>query len=295
MALAEKEEKVVGITAAMPSGTGLNKLMEVYPDRFWDVAIAEQHAVTSAAALAKEGFKPFVAIYSTFLQRGFDQIVHDVAIADLPVVFAIDRAGVVGEDGETHQGFFDISYLRLIPNLELFAPRDEATLHQAVAYAASCPHPCAFRYPRGSFAEHETVKAPPFERGKGQLLKKGSGSKLLVGYGSGAAKAMQVAQLLEDRGESVSVVDLRFVKPLDETLLSELAGQYASWFVISDSVKSGGVTSAVSEFFSEAGIAGVQLKSFEYPDRFVSHGATKIIESELGILPEQIADRVIAG
>ncbi len=137
----------------MPSGTGLSALMEKYPERFWDVAIAEQHAVTSMAALAKEGFKPFCTIYSTFLQRGFDQVIHDVCLMDLPVVFALDRAGIVGEDGETHQGAFDISFLRLIPNMTLCAPRDEKSFHQIVAYAASYDRPCAIRYPRGAFLE----------------------------------------------------------------------------------------------------------------------------------------------
>ena len=150
---ADHNPKIVGVTAAMPSGTGLSALMEKYPERFWDVAIAEQHAVTSMAALAKEGFKPFCTIYSTFLQRGFDQVIHDVCLMDLPVVFALDRAGIVGEDGETHQGAFDISFLRLIPNMTLCAPRDEKSFHQIVAYAARYDRPCAIRYPRGAFLE----------------------------------------------------------------------------------------------------------------------------------------------
>ncbi len=149
--LADEDEKVVGVTAAMPSGTGLSAAMEKYPKRFWDVAIAEQHAVTSMGPLAKEGFKPFCTIYSTFLQRGFDQVIHDIALMDLGVAFALDRAGIVGEDGETHQGAFDISYLRGIPNMTLLAPYNETTMKLCMAFAKEYDHPCAFRYPRGAF------------------------------------------------------------------------------------------------------------------------------------------------
>jgi len=160
--LCETNDKIVGATAAMPSGTGLTKLLEKYPNRFWDVAIAEQHAVTSMSALAKEGFKPFCTIYSTFLQRGFDQVIHDTCLMDLPVVFALDRAGIVGEDGETHQGAFDISFLRAIPNMTLFAPRDEKSFHYAMKFASEYEHPCSLRYPRGSFKKTSLVEATPF-------------------------------------------------------------------------------------------------------------------------------------
>ncbi len=158
----------------MPSGTGIDKLMSKFPDRFWDVAIAEQHAVTSMAAMAKEGFKPFITIYSTFLQRGFDQIIHDVCLMDLPVVFAIDRAGIVGNDGETHQGAFDISYLRFIPNMILCAPpRDDKTLEYALEFGYEASSPCAIRYPRGAFAQFD-FEATPFKLGKAELLKEGT-------------------------------------------------------------------------------------------------------------------------
>ena len=168
--LAENDEKVVGVTAAMPSGTGLSELIEKYPERFWDVAIAEQHAVTSMGALAKEGFKPFCTIYSTFLQRGYDQVIHDVCLLDLPVVFALDRAGIVGEDGETHQGVFDISFLRAIPNMTLFAPCSEKSMHRAMLFAHEYKHPCSFRYPRGSFTQVQIPEQQPYKLGKSQLL-----------------------------------------------------------------------------------------------------------------------------
>jgi 1-deoxy-D-xylulose-5-phosphate synthase len=288
MQLANKHENVVGITAAMPSGTGMDTLMEAYPERFWDVAIAEQHAVTSMAAMAKEGFKPFVTIYSTFLQRGFDQIIHDVCLMNLPVVFAIDRAGIVGNDGETHQGAFDISFLRFIPNMVLLAPRDNQTLHYALQYAYTLNAPCAIRYPRGSF---ETLAYEPkeFETGKAELLKQGNSSKLFIGYGHGVLKAIQTAHLHE---EDVGILDLRFVKPLDTKLLKQLAKQYSAWYVFSDSQKQGGVASAILEFLNTENIQNIQVTSFEYEDEFIQHGETKDIEASLELLCEQIVKKI---
>ena len=264
MHLAKENDKVVGATAAMPSGTGLTPLMEAYPDRFWDVAIAEQHAVTSMAALAKEGFKPFCTIYSTFLQRGYDQVIHDTCLMDLPVVFAMDRAGIVGEDGETHQGAFDVSFLRAVPNMTLFAPRDEKSFHQAIGFAAQYDHPCALRYPRGNFLEAELPESTPFELGKSQLLVSGESDILFIGYGNGVGRAAQTMAHLD---AEVSLLDLRFVKPLDTAMLRHLAGRYRKWFVFSDSARMGGVGSAILEFFAEAKIAGVELVSFEFDAR----------------------------
>jgi len=228
MHLAQNSEKIVGATAAMPSGTGLSKLMETYPDRFWDVAIAEQHAVTSMSALAKEGFKPFCTIYSTFLQRGYDQIIHDTCLMDLPVVFALDRAGIVGEDGETHQGVFDISFLRAIPNMTLFAPRDEKSFHQAMAFAAEYDHPCSLRYPRGSFTPTDLPESNSFEYAKSELLRSNDSDILFIGYGNGVGRAYETAKLM---GKEVSILDLRFVKPLDAEMLRELATKHKKWFV----------------------------------------------------------------
>ncbi|MGA1939848.1 1-deoxy-D-xylulose-5-phosphate synthase [Arcobacter sp. YIC-310] len=286
--LACKHENVVGVTAAMPSGTGINKLMDAFPDRFWDVAIAEQHAVTSMAAMAKEGFKPFITIYSTFLQRGFDQIIHDVCLMDLPVVFAIDRAGIVGNDGETHQGAFDISYLRFIPNMVLFAPRDNETLHQAIDFAYTLDKPCAIRYPRGAFIE-TNYKSEGFKLGKAELLKDGSSKKLFIGYGAAVGRACKTEALHE---EDIAVLDLRFVKPLDKETLKDLACKYDDWYVFSDSQKQGGVGSAILEFLNEEKIC-VKLTSFEYEDDFIEHGDTKKIEESIGLLPEQLVQKVI--
>jgi len=286
---AAKNEKIVGVTAAMPSGTGLSALMEKYPERFWDVAIAEQHAVTSMGALAKEGFKPFCTIYSTFLQRGFDQVIHDVCLMDLPVVFALDRAGIVGEDGETHQGVFDISFLRLIPNMTLCAPRDELSFHQIVEYAAGYQHPCSIRYPRGSFMEADLPESVPFETGKGQLLIDNDSNKLFIGYGNGVGRAAQTIALMK---EKPSLLDLRFVKPLDTKMLRQMALKHKQWYVFSDSSRMGGVGSALLEWLSEEKITDVSVVSFEYDDAFIKHGNTKLVEESLGLLPEQLAHSI---
>ena len=287
--LAKNNEKIVGATAAMPSGTGLTELMEAYPNRFWDVAIAEQHAVTSMSALAKEGFKPFCTIYSTFLQRGYDQVIHDTCLMDLPVVFALDRAGIVGEDGETHQGVFDISFLRAIPNMTLFAPRDEKSFHQAMAFASEFQHPCSLRYPRGSFTETDLVESIPFELAKSQLLLSNESDILFIGYGNGVGRAYETSKYLE---EKVSLLDLRFVKPLDEEMLRNLSAKHKKWFVFSDSAKMGGVGSAILEFLAKDKILEVQVVSFEYEDQFITHGNTKLVEESLGLLSEQLANKV---
>ena len=289
MHLAKNNEKIVGATAAMPSGTGLSELMEMYPDRFWDVAIAEQHAVTSMSALAKEGFKPFCTLYSTFLQRGYDQVIHDTCIMDLPVVFALDRAGIVGEDGETHQGVFDISFLRAIPNMTLFAPRDEKSFHQAMAFAAEYQHPCSLRYPRGSFKETDLIESTPFELAKSQLLHSTDSDILFIAYGNGVGRAYESAKFLE---EDISILDLRFVKPLDENMLKNLATKHKKWFVFSDSSKAGGVGSAILEFLAKEKILDIELTSFEYEDKFITHGNTKLVEESLGLLPSQLALKV---
>lgn len=284
------DEKVVGITAAMPSGTGMDRLIEKYPQRFWDVAICEAHGVTSMAAMAKEGYKPFVAIYSTFLQRAYDQIIHDVGILGLPVRFCIDRAGIVGEDGETHQGLFDIAYLRSIPNLVLFAPRDNASLQQALDFAYHCNNaPCAFRYPRSKFVlEDEIFKADKFELGKAELLFQGE-KILLIGYGNGVGRAYYVREALREYGLNPSLLDLRFVKPLDKEMLKAMIQSHTHICVFSDSYAMGGVGSALLEFMAEENLLNVALKSFEIQDSFIPHGNSSIVESALGLDTQSIA------
>ncbi len=287
VALADEDEKVVGVTAAMPSGTGMSAVMAKYPERFWDVAIAEQHAVTSMGPLAKEGFKPFCALYSTFLQRGYDQVIHDICLMNLGVAFAIDRAGIVGEDGETHQGVFDISFLRAIPNMTLFAPSSDESMIKAMRFAKDFPTPCAFRYPRGAFSS-TACNVPAFELGKSHTLQEGE-EVLFIGYGNGVGRAEATAKLMEIKP---TILDLRFVKPLDQERLLALAKSHKKWFVFSDSVKMGGVGSAILEMLSTHNIGDVQLVSFEYEDHFITHGNTKLVEESLGILPEQLAQYI---
>jgi 1-deoxy-D-xylulose-5-phosphate synthase len=286
-ALANEHDDVVGVTAAMPSGTGIDRLMQEHPNRFWDIAIAEQHAVTSMAAMAKEGFKPYITIYSTFLQRAFDQIIHDVCIMGLPVVFAIDRAGIVGNDGETHQGAFDISYLRFLPNMILFAPRDNQSLHQAINFSYTLDKPCAIRYPRGAFKELG-YESTPFELGKSQLLKDGSSNKLFIGYGAGVSRACETEKLHK---EDIAILDLRFVKPLDGKMLSALASKYDKWYVFSDSQKQSGVASAILEYVNEARLC-VNITSFEYEDHFIVHGETSKVEESLELTAKQLVEKI---
>ena len=288
--LAKKDEKIVGVTAAMPSGTGMKELMNEFSERFWDVGIAEQHAVTSMAPLAKEGFIPFVAIYSTFLQRGYDQVIHDVCLDNYPVRFAIDRAGIVGADGETHQGVFDVGYLRILPNMTLFAPRDFETLKKAVEFAYKHNSgPCAFRYPRGAFSlEDGTFEAKNFELGKGEILIEDENT-MLIAYGNGVGKAYNVHKMLKEKGIKSGLLDLRFIKPFDKDLLKSLKAK--KWYVISDNAKEGGVGEMLSEFANEEGL-DVKIKSFEYPDKFIPHGNVDEVERFLGLDEKSIAERI---
>ena len=289
--IAKEDEKIVGVTAAMPSGTGVKELMEEFPERFWDVGIAEQHAVTSMAPMAKEGFKPFVAIYSTFLQRGYDQIIHDICIDNYPVRFAIDRAGIVGADGETHQGVFDVGFLRIVPNMTLFAPRDFSTLKKAVSFAYHFDEgPIAFRYPRGGFELEDGIfPDKKFELGKAEMLID-SKDIILIGYGNGVGKAYKVYKILKEKNIEAGLLDLRFVKPFDEELLKNLEAN--KWYVISDNAKNGGIGEMLS-FFAKENRLHKYIKSFEYPDKFIPHGDVKSVEKFLGVDEESIANEIL--
>lgn len=298
LSLAKKDEKIVGVTAAMPSGTGLDLLIDNLPNRFFDVAIAEAHATTSMAAMAKEGFKPFVVVYSTFLQRAFDSIIHDVSIMNLPVRFAIDRAGIVGEDGETHQGIFDISYLSLIPNMTIFAPRDDSSLEQAVTFAVNFDKsPCAFRYPRGGFLlENGVFKNTRFIFKKAEILFEGSSFKLgkdvvkiaFLAFGNGVGRAYLTNEILDS---CATLIDLRFAKPLDSALILKIAKEYHKIYVFSDGVKKGGIAERIALLLSESGIF-TPIMSFELDDSFITHGKTSDIEDILDISPKKIAERI---
>lgn len=288
--LAQKYENIVGVTAAMPSGTGLDLLIEAYPERFWDVAIAEQHAVTSMAAMAKEGFKPFIAIYSTFLQRAYDQVIHDCAIMNLNVVFAMDRAGIVGEDGETHQGVFDVSFLSAVPNLTLIAPRDSKMMEKCMEYAYFHQGPLAFRYPRGSFILEEEFVPCKLSLAKSQWLIKNTSEVAFLGFGQGVGKAWKVLQNLGN--DFANLIDLIFIKPLDELLLKELASQTKIWFVFSENVKIGGVASLLREFVGQYDL-NVKIMSFEYEDAFITHGNLNEVEVSLNLDVKKLSQKIL--
>jgi 1-deoxy-D-xylulose-5-phosphate synthase len=291
----ERDERVVGITAAMNSGTGLNILQKELPERYYDVGIAEQHAVLFAAGLALQGAKPVAAIYSTFLQRAYDQIVHDVCLQRLNVVFAMDRAGLVGDDGPTHHGAFDISYLRCLPNVVLMAPRDEALLvdmlHTALLHDDG---PVALRYPRGEGEGVPPRKAPrALEIGTGELLREGDRVALL-GYGYGSSLALAAAELLSaEHGVEVSVADARFAKPLDTGLVARLAGDHEVLVTVEENVLAGGFGSAVLEDLADRDLIGrTRVLRLGLPDRYITHGKPALLRGEVGLTAEMVAERV---
>jgi 1-deoxy-D-xylulose-5-phosphate synthase len=281
--MAKSDDRIIAVTAAMPEGTGLAKFAEAYPDRFFDVGIAEQHAVTFAAGLATEGFKPVVAIYSTFLQRAYDQILHDVCIEALPVVFAIDRGGIVGEDGATHNGAFDLSYLRSLPNMVIMAPKDENELCRMLTTSLAHNGPIAVRYPRGT---GEGVKMEnqdlPIPIGKGEVLKKGD-DVLILAIGRSVIEALTAHSTLTEQGISATVVNCRFVKPLDADLIGALAKEIPRIVTVEENVRQGGFGSAVLECLNDKGITGFLLECIGIPDTFVEHGPQKVLRSKYGI------------
>ncbi|MEQ8820202.1 MAG: 1-deoxy-D-xylulose-5-phosphate synthase [Sumerlaeia bacterium] len=294
--IANSDRSIVGITAAMDSGTGLDVFAKVHPDRYFDVGIAEENAVTMAAGMATEGMKPVCAIYSTFLQRAFDQVIHDVALQDLPVFFVLDRGGLVGADGPTHHGTFDLSYLRIIPNMVIMAPKDEAELRDmvatGVAYQAEKKGPIAVRYPRGSGLGVDTgAPARPLPIGKGEILQQGK-RIALVGIGKTVRDFLEVAAILEKRlGHKVTVVNARFVKPLDTQLLLQVAKDHDYIFTVEDNAVTGGFGSAVNESLLEND-SPRRAVPFGIPDRFVDHGKQTELYEELGLLPAQLASRI---
>jgi 1-deoxy-D-xylulose-5-phosphate synthase len=293
-----RDERVIGITAAMNSGTGLNILQQALPDRYYDVGIAEQQAVLFAAGLALQGCKPVAAIYSTFLQRAYDQIVHDVCLQKLNVVFAMDRAGLVGDDGPTHHGAFDIAYLRCLPNIVLMAPRDEAMLVHMLRTALQYDGgPIALRYPRGAGVGEPLPDHPePIEIGTGEILQSGESPRVaLLGYGSGVGKALEASSLLAERGISTTVADARFAKPIDVGLAAQLAAEHELLVTVEEGVLTGGFGSAVWEALSDAGTLGTtRILRVGLPDRYVTHGAPKLLHEEVGYTGVRIAERVEA-
>jgi 1-deoxy-D-xylulose-5-phosphate synthase len=292
-----RDRRVVGITAAMNSGTGLSILQEEEPEHYFDVGIAEQQSVLFAAGLALEGAKPVCAIYSTFLQRAFDQIVHDVCLQQLNVVFAMDRAGLVGDDGPTHHGAFDIAYLRCLPNMVLMAPRDETMLTRMLRTALTYDDgPVALRYPRGE-GIGTVIPAPagitPIAIGRGEVLREGSRAAL-IGYGTGVQKALEAADLLADGGLDVTVADARFAKPLDAELLATLAAEHELLVTVEEGVLAGGFGSAVWECLNDGGAALPRILRVGLPDRYVTHGKPALLHAEVGYTGKAIAQRIEA-
>ena len=271
--IAQKDERVVAITAAMPDGTSLNKFAKVLPERFFDVGIAEQHAVTFAAGLATEGIKPVCAIYSTFLQRAYDQVIHDVCIQNLPVVFAMDRGGVVGDDGRTHQGVFDISYLRPIPNIVLMAPRDENELQHMLYTAIQHDGPIAFRFPRGNgfgVKMDDELQALPI--GKAEILR-GGRDVAIIAYGNPVNEALAASDILAQEGIEAAVINARFAKPVDEELLTEISHNFSRVITVEEGALPGGFGDAVLEFYhANHDLAEPKVRCIAVPDFFVDHG-----------------------
>jgi 1-deoxy-D-xylulose-5-phosphate synthase len=292
-----RDRRVVGITAAMNSGTGLNILQKSEPGHYFDVGIAEQQAVLFAAGLSLEGAKPVCAIYSTFLQRAYDQIVHDVCLQKLNVVFAMDRAGLVGDDGPTHHGVFDIAYMRSLPNMVCMAPRDEAMLPAMLRTALTYDDgPIALRYPRG---EGVGVPVPPpaevraIEIGRGEILREGS-RVALIGYGTGVQKALEAADLLAEHDLSVTVADARFAKPIDIELMTRLAAEHELLVTVEEGVLAGGFGSAVWEELNDRGIEHPRIVRIGLPDRYVTHGKPALLHREVGFTGKAIAERISA-
>jgi 1-deoxy-D-xylulose-5-phosphate synthase len=289
--LAERDTRIIAITAAMEDGTGLRGYATRFPERFFDIGIAEQHAVTFAAGLALEGFKPVVAIYSTFLQRAYDQVQQDVCLQNLPVIFALDRGGIVGSDGPTHHGLFDFSYLRQLPNMVVMAPKDENELQHMIKTAVGWKTPIAFRYPRGAGYGVRMDREPRMlEMGKGETLLEGD-DVLILAIGSTVYPSVEAAQGLLKGGIRASVINCRFLKPLDGELICTMAEKVGKVLTVEENVLDGGFGSAILELFQKNGLSWVNVKRMGIPDRFVEHGSQEALRGMYGINTEGIAKK----
>lgn len=289
--LAKKDSRIVGVTAAMASGTGMNQMAQVCPKRMIDVGIAEEHATTMASAMALDGLKPVVAIYSTFLQRGYDQVIHDCALQNAPVVFALDRAGLVGADGPTHHGVFDLSYLRTVPDMTIMAPKDEPELQNMLYSALNYDRLVALRYPRGSGAGHALVEEyTMIEYGKAEVLRDGQDATIFA-IGSMVMPAIETAERLQAQGLEVGVVNARFAKPLDRDCLFAQAEGGKLIVTMEENILAGGFGSGVMEALMDEGHTNRVLR-FGIPDAFVPHGDVAILKDELGLTPEKMSDKI---
>jgi 1-deoxy-D-xylulose-5-phosphate synthase len=291
-----RDEKIVTLTAAMPDGTGVDKVLVKFPERAFDVGIAEQHAVTFCAGMACEGLKPVAAIYSTFLQRAFDQVIHDVCLQNLNVTFAMDRAGIVGADGPTHHGLLDIAYLRGYPNIILMAPKDEAEMRDMMLTAIEYPGPAALRYPRGNGIGIDISRAPTqVEIGKAEILREGTGDVAIIAYGSMVYPALNAAEKLEADSIEATVINARFVKPLDEELILNLAKNNNVLVTVEEAYLAGGFGSAVMELLEANGLADkVKIVRMGVSDMIIPHGDPKGLLAEHGLNANGIYAKVKA-
>ncbi|SHE64638.1 1-deoxy-D-xylulose-5-phosphate synthase [Thermoanaerobacter uzonensis DSM 18761] len=289
--MALKDDKIVAITAAMPEGTGLIHFAKLIPERFFDVGIAEQHATTFAAGMAVQGYKPYFAVYSTFLQRAYDQLIHDVCIQKLPVVFAIDRAGIVGEDGETHQGVFDLSYLRPIPNIAIMSPKDANELVEMVKLSRTLDFPVAIRYPRGKVGEFDITKECSIEFGKAELVSEGTEIAIFA-LGRMVGKVLEAKEILKASDLQPFIVNLRFVKPLDEELILDISNKVKFIVTVEDNVIAGGVGNAILELLNLKGIYKPVL-CLGFPDKFIEHGDVESLFKKYNLDAESIANTIL--
>ncbi|MGI1692209.1 1-deoxy-D-xylulose-5-phosphate synthase [Thermoanaerobacter uzonensis] len=289
--MALKDDKIVAITAAMPEGTGLIHFAKLIPERFFDVGIAEQHATTFAAGMAVQGYKPYFAVYSTFLQRAYDQLIHDVCIQKLPVVFAIDRAGIVGEDGETHQGVFDLSYLRPIPNIAIMSPKDANELVEMVKLSRNLDFPVAIRYPREKAGEFDITRECSIEFGKAELVSEGTEIAIFA-LGRMVGKVLEAKEILKASDLQPFIVNLRFVKPLDEELILDISNKVKFIVTVEDNVIAGGVGNAILELLNSNGIYKPVLR-LGFPDKFIEHGDVESLFKKYNLDAESIANTIL--
>ena len=276
--LAQNDDKIIAITAAMKDGTGLTEFANKFPDRFFDVGIAEQHALCMAAGMAKEGMKPVVPIYSSFYQRGYDQVIHDIAIQKLPVVMCVDRAGIVGADGETHQGLLDMAFFRIVPNLTIMAPKDFVEFENMIEFAIKLEKPVVIRYPRGGEDKYKFNKEEKIELGKAETLTYGKNATIIA-IGKTVSKAVKIAEKLE----KVEVINARFLKPLDVEKIKESIAKTKNVIVIEDGTSVGGLTTAIKELIVDENLKNIKFKSFAYPDKFIEHGSVEELEKRYNV------------
>lgn len=290
--IAENNEKVVAITASMKDGTGLTEFSKKFPTRFFDIGIAEQHALGLSAGMAIEGLIPVVPIYSSFYQRGYDQVIHDIALQKLPVVMCVDRAGIVGADGETHQGLLDMAFFRLVPNLTIMAPKDFKELEDMLEYAVDLGKPVVIRYPRGTEDKEKFMKHEKIEEGKAEILKEGKDLSIFV-IGKTVAKGIKIAKKLEEKNIDAEVINLRFLKPIDKETIKKSIGKTKKIITIEDGTIINGIGTAIKELIVDNNLENINIKSYAYPDQFIQHGSVEELEKMYHLDEEDIVNDIV--